>query len=441
MKAGQKNLLFVVVIILSTIFFGVFDYPVIWNKAADKINKTFILELPHLNFPFKLGLDLQGGTHLLYEADISDVKGSVSEAMQGVRDVIERRVNMFGVAEPVVQVNKVGDRYRLIVELAGVKDISEAIKMIGETPSLVFWDQRNTDETKKILELQEKGDSDWTNQNAYFKPTALSGKYLKKADLDFDPTTYSPSVTLEFDDEGKKLFEQITEMNIGKPLAIYLDGNAISAPTVREKISGGKAQITGDFSVNDAKQLVRRLNAGALPIPIKLINQESVGASLGDLYLKQSLRAALIGLVAVAIFMVLKYALNGIIAVAALIVYSIIVLAIFKIIPVTLTLAGIAGFILSIGMAVDANILIFERMKEELRGGKSLGMALEDGFNRAWPSIRDSNASSLITCIILFWMGTSVIKGFALTLAIGILVSMFSAITISRNFLKLLIKR
>jgi len=255
--------------------------------------------------------------------------------------------------------------------------------------------------------------------------------------VSFDQNTNKPEVNLQFDDEGAKLFEEITSKNVGKRIAIYLDGQPISAPNVQEAITGGKARITGTFSLEEAKLLVQRLNAGALPVPIKLINQETVGASLGEISLKQSLFAGLIGLLAVAVFMILWYRLPGLLAVFALFIYTAIVLAIFKLISVTLTLAGIAGFILSIGMAVDANILIFERTREELRAGKSLGGAIEEGFKRAWSSIRDSNVSSLITCLILFWLGTSVIKGFALTLAIGILVSMFSSISVTRTFLRL----
>lgn len=440
MTKDKKIILSAILFIVIGLSAGLLDYPKAWNFLADKINSTFYTELPHFNYPFRLGLDLQGGTHLIYEADLADIKVAPNEAMQAVRDVIERRVNLFGVAEPVVQVNKVGDNYRLIVELAGVKDVAQAIKMIGETPSLVFWDERMPDETARILELQKSGDPDWVKQNPYFRPTALTGKYLQKAELTFDPTTYQPSVSLEFNDEGKDLFAKITEMNINKKLAIYLDGQPISAPTVNEKISGGRAQITGNFSVSEAKQLVRRLNAGALPVPIKLINQESIGASLGDVSLKHSLRAGIIGLLAVIIFMVIWYQFSGVAAVLALLIYTAVVLLVFKLIAVTLTLAGIAGFILSIGMAVDANILIFERTKEELKNGKSLGAAIDEGFNRAWPSIRDSNTSSLITCAILFWMGTSIIKGFALTLSIGILASMVSAIAVTRVFMKLMFK-
>ena len=248
-----------------------------------------------------------------------------------------------------------------------------------------------------------------------------------------------PQVGLEFNSEGAKIFEDLTSRNVGKRIAIYLDGSPISAPTVNGAISGGKAQITGNFTYNEAKQLVQRLNAGALPVPIKLINQQSIGASLGQQSLEQSLFAGMIGILAVALFMIFWYRLPGLMAVLALVIYSAIVLMIFKLIPVTLTLAGIAGFILSVGMAVDANILIFERLKEELRWGKSLGGAIDEGFKRAWTSIRDSNASSLITCLVLFWLGTSIIKGFALTLAIGIAISMFSAVFVTRNFLKIFV--
>ncbi len=374
-----------------------------------------------------------------YQADLSQIgQGNINEAMQGVRDVIERRVNAFGVAEPVVQIDKVGSNYRLIVELAGIKDINAAIQMIGETPSLDFREERPQEETQKILELQKTGDTQALMQDPYFgPPTELTGKYLQNSQLSFDSNTSKPQIDLQFNSQGADLFEKLTKESVGKRLAIYLDGMPISTPVVQEEISGGKARITGTFTVDEAKTLVRRLNAGALPVPIKLINQQTVGASLGAASLKQSLFAGIIGLLAVALFMIIWYRLPGFLAVFALLIYTAIALAIFKLIPVTLTLAGIAGFILSIGMAVDANILIFERMKEELRSGKSLPGSIEEGFKRAWTSIRDSNVSSLITCLILFWLGTSVIKGFALTLAIGILVSMFSAITITRSFLRL----
>ena len=442
----------VVAIFLLAVFSGFMIYPKAWNKPVDWLNaqknknavfKTIPNVPQFFNVPFRLGLDLQGGTHLVYEADLAGIeKSKYTEAMQGVRDVIERRVNLFGVAEPLIQVDTVGDHYRLIVELAGIKNISQAIAMIGETPFLDFREERAATETQAILDryksLPPEQQQVFT-EDPYFKQTELTGKYLKSSALEFDQTTNQAQVGLEFTDEGSKLFEELTGRNVGKRLAIYLDGAPISTPTVNEAISGGKAQITGTFTQAEAKQLVQRLNAGALPVPIKLINQQTIGASLGEASLKQSLFAATIGVLAVILFMLFWYRLPGLVAVIALMIYTALVLTVFKLIPVTLTLAGIAGFVLSVGMAVDANILIFERTKEELRWGKSLGGAIDEGFKRAWTSIRDSNSSSLITCLVLFWLGTSVIKGFALTLAIGILVSMFSAIFVTRSFLRLIV--
>jgi len=444
MTPRRKILLITLGIFILAALAGFLDYPKAWNKSADWLNAkknriAVIKTMPNIpqffNKPFRLGLDLQGGTHLVYSADVSQVSGGqVNEAMQGVRDVIERRVNAFGVSEPVVQVDQVGDNYRLVVELAGVKDINSAIQMIGETPSLDFR-MENPQTTQNAA--VDQGTGQVTLQDPFGPPTELTGKYLKNAQLGFDPNTGKPEIDLQFDEKGAQLFEQITKESVGKRLAIYLDGIPISAPTVDEAISGGKARISGSFTIDEAKTLVRRLNAGALPVPITLVNQQTVGASLGVTSLQQSLFAGIIGLLAVALFMMFWYRLPGFLAVAALLIYTLVVLAIFKLIPVTLTLAGIAGFILSVGMAVDANILIFERMKEELRAGKSLTGAVEEGFQRAWPSIRDSNVSSLITCLILFWLGTSIIKGFALTLALGIIISMFSAITVTRTFLRL----
>lgn len=385
--------------------------------------------------PYRLGLDLEGGTHLLYRADFTDFTGgSKGDAMEGLRDVIERRVNLFGVTEPVVQVEQAGGEYRLIVELAGVRDIREAIRLIGETPFLEFKEARDEADTKRILEAA-KQNNNIPLEDPYFSSTELNGRYLERAELQFDPTTNVPIIGIQFNEEGDKLFEALTEKNIGKPLGIYLDGAPLSAPMVREKISGGRAQITGQFTIPEARELVQRLNSGALPVPVTLINQQTVEASLGAESLARSMHAALIGFLAVALFMVFWYRLPGLIAVGALLIYVGIILTLFKLIPVTLTAAGIAGFVLSVGMAVDANILIFERTKEELRRGKALNPAIVEGFNRAWTSIRDSNVSSLITAVILYWLGSSIVKGFALTLGIGVLVSMFSAISVSRTFL------
>jgi protein-export SecD/SecF family membrane protein len=416
-KKKSKNIrLLVLVIFICAILLGSLDYPVFWDKAVDYLNAQFSLGLPHFyKLPFRLGLDLQGGTHLVYQADLSGIEEKErSASMDGIRDVIERRVNLFGVAEPLVQINKAGDSYRLIVELPGIKDVNQAIKMIGETP---------------YLEFKEEGEED-------FKNTPLTGRYLKKAQLEFDPTTYKPQVSLEFNDEGAKLFADITSRNVGKRVAIYLDGAPITTPVVQEAITGGKAQITGTFTNEEAKQLVQRLNSGALPVPITLIAQQSVGASLGKMSLTESLKAGIYGFLAILLFMIIFYRFPGFFASLSLIIYVLFVLAIFKFIPVTLTLAGIAGFLLSMGMAVDANILIFSRMREELKTGKSYLTALIDGAKRAWPAIRDGNFTTILVGLILFIFGTSFIKGFAFTLIIGNLISMFSAIVITNAFVK-----
>ncbi|MDP3042794.1 MAG: protein translocase subunit SecD, partial [bacterium] len=651
---GKVRWVFVLIMIL-VFAASLVDAGQYYNKAVDKFN----LPLPHTKeIPFRLGLDLLGGTHLVYQADVSAIEDKDRDsAVEGVRDVIERRVNIFGVSEPIVQVNKTVDGdYRVIVELAGVKNVDEAIKMIGETPLLEFkeesaetrelteeeknqlnqfnmsaekraeeilgkvlsggdfsalakefsedsatkdtggdlgWitekdnpeifnlakgiaagktsaDLQRTGQGYEIIKAEEKrvkkdpfteleekeakashllicnkdingcengltkeeaygkikeikeqatpqnftdlvkqystepgagqigGELGWFGKGMMVKPfedavfeqktgtisyvvetqfgyhliykqdersveeynikhilvktklaeditgpqsewkiTELTGKNLKRAAVEFNPNDNSPEVGLEFDDEGAKMFEEITSRNVGKQVAIFLDGLPISAPTVNEKITGGKAVITGKFNIKEAKLLVQRLNAGALPVPINLMNQQTVGASLGQKSINNSLRAGVIGLILVALFMIIYYRLPGLLAVLALSVYGILVLAVFKLWPVTLTLAGLAGFILSIGMAVDANVLIFERVKEELRFGKPLDNAIEEGFTRAWPSIRDGNFSTLITCFILIQFTTGTVKGFAITLGLGIIVSMFSAIVITKNFLKL----
>lgn len=430
------------------------------RESLSKATKNFVVLPKVKEVPFRLGLDLQGGTQLVYEADVTNIKeADRSSAVEGVRDVIERRVNIFGVSEPVIQVNKtVNGSYRVIAELAGVKDVAEAIKMIGETP---------------LLEFKEKGEVTAKTQNIEVKPvvaknakdkkatstvvatstpieidassltdnwvnTKLTGKHLKRAVVNFNPNDGAAEVSLEFNDEGAKLFEEITSSNVGKQVAIFLDGYPISAPTVNEKITGGKAVISGNFTSQEAKLLVQRLNTGALPVPISLVSQQTVGATLGMESVTNSVKAGLYGLLVVALFMILFYRLPGFLSVFALLIYGLISLAIFKLWPVTLTLSGIAGFILSIGMAVDANILIFERMKEEIRRGKGLAQSIEDGFNRAWPSIRDSNVTSIIVCLVLVTFSTSIIKGFAITLLLGVVISLFTAIFVTKNFLKLI---
>ncbi|MFH1047212.1 MAG: protein translocase subunit SecD [Patescibacteria group bacterium] len=649
------------VIVLLLIFSAALSYPNWWNTATKSVNGWsqekigFDPKLPSFwEVPYRLGLDLQGGTHLVYIADMSSIPDAEqADSVAGVRDVIERRVNAFGVSEPLVQTNKSGDEWRLIVDLAGVSDISEAIKLIGETPILEFKEPNNeppreltaeeqadlttknaeaktraedilkqvlapeadfaalvkehsddtsTSETGGDLSFQRTGgpadfmvqgvldnkvepgkivpklleseygyhivrysemrdgdkemkashilvcyqgasrcESEMTKDEALakakdlagqataenfadlanehssdssadnggdlgwfgtgtmvaafeqatqalavggitaepvetefgyhlihktderptveyhlshlmiakkterdyvpltdeWKNTALSGKQLKRSMVQFHPQTNEAQVGLEFNDEGKDLFAEITERNVGQPVAIFLDGQPISIPTVNEIITGGEAVISGNFTIQEAKLLAQRLNAGALPVPIVLETQQSVGATLGNASTESSLNAGLIGFLIVALFMLLYYRLPGLIAIIALGIYTTINLSLYKLIPVTLTLSGIAGFILSVGMAVDANILIFERLKEELRRGRTLQSAIEEGFRRAWLSIRDSNFTTLISCTILFYTSSSLLKGFALTLGVGVLVSMFSAIVVSRTLLRL----
>lgn len=635
---------------------GSLSYPGPANWLIDQTNGALRTNFGHIDKPFILGLDLQGGTRLEYEADVSRLDpDKQATALEGVKDVIERRVNSMGVSEPLVQVTRSGDDWRVAAELAGVKDINQAIKMIGETPILEFKEinedplKQLTDEDRALLEESEKasrikaeaflgkakqqpekfqdlvrasteslplkeqggdfgfikdnvlykevyseavkvepgtvlgkvfslpmgevvvkveekkasgqevkarhiliqyagasqasaeitrtkeqaleeigrikgevadgnftnlakkyseepgagesgGDLGWFDkgvmveefENASFsmdkgevsepvetafgyhliykedersiedvrvsvaifnktqesdilppqdewKNTDLTGKQLASAILDFDPNSGSPLVSLQFNDEGAELFAGITKRNMGKPVAIFLDGEPISVPIVQSEILGGKAVITGNFTVNEAKTLAQSLQSGALPVPIALIAQQSVGPMLGADSIRASLIAGIWGFILVAIFMVLVYRLPGLISVLALIACSALSFAVFKSLPVTLTLSGIAGFILSVGMAVDANVLIFERLKEELRSGKGYALAMEEAFKRAWPSIRDGNLTTIIACVALYWFTSSVIKGFALILGIGVIISMFSAIVITRNLMRFII--
>jgi len=405
----RRNLwIFFLCILIVTCLAGLVDWP--------KGPKIFGKEIK-----VHEGLDLQGGTHLVYELDTSKYGGKdINSATQAVINVIDKRINSLGVSEPVIQSSKVGDKATVIVELPGISDVNQAINLIGKTAQLKFQEADSTNPTQ-------------------LKDTELTGEHLKLAEVQFDQTTGKPQVSLQFDSEGTKMFADITKRNLNNQVAIELDGEIISAPTVESVIESGQAQITGTFTVDEAKTLVKELNAGALPVPITLIEQQNVGATLGSESVQKSLVAGLIGLILIAIFMIVYYKLPGVLAVFALAIYTLITLALFKLIPVTLTLAGITGFILSVGMAVDANILIFERTKEELNNGKSIGPALEEGFKRAWSSIRDSNISSLITATILYYGTSGTVRGFAVTLALGIIVSLFTAITVSRTFLRLMV--
>lgn len=411
-----KSTMLLLAVVLLAVAGGFFVYP------KGNFAKTYL--------PWKLGLDLVGGTQLIYEIDMSSVASSDRDSVvAGLRDVIEKRVNLFGVSEPNVVSLKSGDSQRLLVELAGVRDVSQAIKLIGETPFLVF------------SEVDESAKKATTTDSVSFKATPLNGRYVKSAQMSFDRVTNAPQIFLEFNSDGADLFEQITKRNIGKPVGIFLDGNLLTAPVVREAITGGKAQITGRFTLQEAQQLVQRFNAGALPAPIKLINQQTIGAALGQDSLNRMLEAGLWGTLIVMLFMLLYYRSLGIYAVMALSIYIVLALSVFKLFSVTMTLAGIAGFILSIGMAVDANILIFERMKEEMVRGLSRLAAIDAGFDRAWTSIRDSNFTTILTSVILFYFTSSFVKGFALTLLIGVVVSMFSAITVTRTLLRVFVRK
>ena len=423
----KKNIFFIALVLVVSILLGVFVFN---PPRVDELRES----RRDLSFrPYSLGLDISGGTLLIYQADLNGIKpADYNNAMTGLKDVIERRINYSGVKEPRVEINKAGDNWRLIVSLAGIKDIKEAIKMIGETPYLEFKEIRAEEETKTLL------DSKQTNIDPYFKSTSLTGKYLERADLGFDQNTSLPVVDLQFNPEGTKIFAELTKNNVNKPLAIYLDGIPISAPVVREEISSGRAQISGNFTLSEAKQLVARLNQGALPVPITLISQQTVGSILGEESLMKILKAGIIGLITVVLFMIIFYQLPGLIASLTLIIYVIISLSIFKAIPITLTLAGITGFILSIGMAVDANILIFEYTKEEKKLGKAKGPALEDGFKKSWPAIRDSNISTIISSITLYYFTSSMIRGFALTLAIGVGVGLLTALYVTKIFLQII---
>lgn len=414
----QKNtFLLTILIIIITIIAGLITWPSGPDLNIEQLNLYKELKIHE-------GLDLKGGTQLTYQADLSEIPTNERDnKIQGVIDVIENRINGLGVSEPLIQSS--GEN-NIIVELPGINDVNQAIDLIGTTAQLEF----RTEPAEPNQDLSS-ADINW------WEPSGLTGANLNKADIEIDAQSNAPVVTLEFNDEGKELFAKLTKENLQKSIAIFLDNQLISAPTVQAEITDGNAIIEGNFTVEEAKELEIKLDYGALPVPVELIAQSNIGATLGNQAMQKSLVAGLIGLILIILFLILNYRIPGILASLALGIYILISISIFKLIPVTITLAGAAAFILSIGMAVDANILIFERTKEELREGKTLRSAIEAGFLRAWPSIRDANFSTLITCLILWFLGTGTIKGFALTLAIGVLVSMFSAITTTRTFLRL----
>lgn len=443
MKKPWGKLLFIALLTIGTIVINLPNVHLNFNTgpvSVDRqishpvINWTIGKTLIQRSLDPKLGLDLAGGSHIVLQADFSKIDPKDrADALESAKVVIDHRINALGVSEPLIQTSKVGENYRILVDLPGVSDVSQAIKLIGTTAQLDF----------RTLKEGLSQDATISANGEDLVSTGLTGANLKKATA--APSTGSATggyeVRLVFTDEGAKKFEELTAKNIGKPIAIFLDQEFVSAPTVQGKITGGNAVISGDFTAESAKELAIQLNAGALPAPISVVEQKNIGPMLGSNSINKSQIAGIVGLSSVAVFMIAIYGIAGFLAVVALIVYTLLVFAIFKLIPVTLTLAGIAGFILSIGMAVDANILIFERIKEEKRWGRDPQTALSLGFKRAWTSIRDSNVSSLITASILFEFGTGLVRGFALTLGIGILISMFSAITVTRTFMKFLYAR
>jgi protein-export membrane protein SecD len=400
---------------------------------------------PDATYPFKLGLDLAGGAHLVYEADTSNVDPlEVDELMGVLRDVIERRVNLFGVSEPVVYVSQSSfvteePVQRLVVELPGVTDVSQAVNEIGRTPLLEF---KLVDQERAALLASTTVATSSLDFADPYVDTGLTGRYFERAEPMLPQNSSmgggfesSPYLNITFSSEGGDLFGEITRENVGEQLAIFLDGELLSAPTINEPIPGGTAVITGNFTPDEVRTLAENLNFGALPLPIALASTQTVGATLGAQVLEHGIAAGIIGFSLVLAFMVLWYRLPGVVAVVALLFYVVVMLAVFQFMPVVLTAAGLAGFVLSLGMAVDANVLVFERMKEEYRSGKASREAARDGFTRAWSAIRDGNFTSILSAIILFWFGTSIVKGFALVFGLGVIVSMLTALTVTRTLL------
>lgn len=446
MQSLYKKLLFIVVLVViagvlalpsqpTTVAFQGREYTLPFTSP--KIN-TVIFGTPiSKEFVLKKGLDIQGGMQVVLQADISQIPElDRKEALDSAREVIIRRVDLYGIAEPNVQTSIQGQAYRLLVELPGVTDPQQALDLVGTTAQLDF----------QLLK-QTQVASDSAVPETVLEPTGLTGKQLKKTSVQFDPQTGEPTVSLAFNEEGTKLFAEITQNNIGANLGIFIDQGLVMAPTIQVPILTGEAVITGGFTVETAKQLSIQLNAGALPVPITVLEQRTIGASLGEKSVLLSVRAGIIGLLAVCLFMIVFYGIKGIFSAITLLMYAILTAAVYKLVGVTLTLPGIAGLLLSIGMAVDANILVFERMKEELRGGRDPDRALELGFGRAWDSIKDANVATIVTSLILInplsfgFLNTSgLVRGFGITLLFGVLISLFTGVFVSRVLLRLFYK-
>lgn len=454
----NKSIITSIIILVFAIFAAGFIFPEFCNNKIESLNEKlpFNINRRVIEKDFELGLDLQGGAHLLYQADLSEVEeGETAQRLQALRDLIEKRVNNFGIGEPLVQVR--GDR--LVVELPGVRDQQEAIDQIGETPFLEFKIEKSEEQLTSINEKREEveeflekpfntiNDEDKNSLQGEvenwelafeeeFESTDLTGRFLTNATMNLNQMTSQPVVNLEFDDQGAEILQEITKNNVQKRIATYLDQEVIQVATIQEEIGGGRAQISGNLSVKEARDLAQDLKIGALPVPIELISQRSIGPALGQESLEKSIKAGIVGFLAVIVFMIAYYKFFGLLASISLLAYTIFVLVIFKLISVTLTLSGIAGFVLSIGMAIDANILIFSRIKEELAEGKTFKESIEQGFSRAWPSIRDGNLTTIVVALILFFVSTSFVQGFATVLIIGILVSLFTSMIFTKNMIR-----
>lgn len=426
MKYLKRKLVFILLVALFALYISLPEsIPLSVHFSSINVNQVFKKTV--LNKPLLLGLDLVGGARLTFEADTSQLDAArKKEALSALQNVIERRVNLFGVSESNVLLSQFEGKDRVVVELPGVSDTKKAISVVGQTAQLVF--------------------SEVDGEN--LKPTSLTGADLKSAQLAFDRVGGKPQVSLTFTDEGAKKFASLTEKNVGKVLAIVLDGQVVSAPVVNEKISDGNAQISGTFSEEQATQLAVQLNAGALPVPVKLIEQRTIGATLGTAAIDRSVKAGIVGVLLVLAFMLIVYGGLGLVADIALLVFAVVSLALYKLIPIVVTLPGITGFLLSVGMAVDANILIFERYREEKKKGLQTAHALEIAFGRAWNSIRDANVATLVTAFVLanpldwsFLNTSGPVRGFAYTLALGIMISLFTSLFVSRNLLRFFINR
>ena len=443
-------------IVLLTVAAGLVALPPRWpitiNLFGRSFNYTITAPVWQINLGFwqwrpnwvlKEGLDIRGGIQVVLKTDMSQVpEADRLTALESAKDVLIRRVDLYGINEPVVQTAVNGQDYRLIVELAGVTDTNQALQLVGTVASLDFRLQPPPT-TADEVSASPAAALQWNN----FTPTGLSGQQLRRATVDFDNTTGQPTILLEFNDQGKELFGQVTKDHTGEVLGIFLDDFPLMLPRIQTAILDGRAQITGSFTVPEAKQLAIQLNAGALPVPIQVLGQRQLGASLGQVSVAASWRSGLIGLGLVMLFMILSYRVLGLLASLALIIYAILTIAIYKILGVTLTIPGIAGLLLTVGMAVDANILIFERIKEELRLGKPMTRAMELGFGRAWDSIKDANLATIATALVLinpldfnFLNSSGLVRGFGLTLLVGVLISLFTGLVVTRTLIRLFLR-